>query len=117
MKAILFVATIFLAACAGTTPATIDPKVIEPSPHEGAATSEQSAADRRFAEEARGYKQVEKNGRMVYCRTERPLGSNLRTQNCYSEAELRARAESAEANRQRKKTAMCQANDPRCAGD
>ena len=115
MKILTTFAFIFLAACAGAPPKT-DPNIIEPPVEAGSADANQSAADRRFAEETRGYKQVERNGQTFYCRSERASGSNLRTMNCFSEAELRARVENAEMYRRRSKSSVCAPNDPRCGG-
>jgi len=119
MKIILCCATILLAACAGTPPASTNAEVIEPVPapaHEASEADAQSAADRRFAEETRGYKLVEKNGKNYYCRAERASGSNLKTNVCWSETELRQRVEAAEAYRRKYKPAICAPNDPRCGG-
>lgn len=117
MKAILFSATILLAACAGAPPPATNEKVIEPvAAHEPAKASTQTAADRRFAEETRGYKLVERNGQKYYCRSERASGSNIKGMNCFSETELRARVENAEAYRRRNKPSVCAPNDPRCGG-
>jgi hypothetical protein len=116
MKTLLSLVTILLVACAAKTPAP-DPKAIEPiAATEPADAVSQTAADRRFAEETRGYKVVERKGKKLYCRSERASGSNLRTTNCFSESELRARVESAEAYRRASKPSVCAPNDPRCGG-
>ena len=115
MKPLLGLATILLVACAAKPPAS-------DTPAEPAATihvtdeSAQTAADRRFAEETRGYKLVERNGQKYYCRSERASGSNIKSMNCFSENELRARVENAEAYRRRSKPSVCAPADPRCGG-
>jgi hypothetical protein len=116
MKILTTFAFILLAGCAGAPPKT-DPKTIEAPATVAADADLQTAADRRFAEEARGYKQVERNGEKYYCRSERASGSNIRTMNCFTEAELRARLEDAEMYRRRGKASVCAPNDPRCGGD
>jgi len=116
MKALLSLATILLVACAAKPPA-LDTEVIEPDPTTEPDENAQTAADRRFAEEARGYRLVERNGQKFYCRAERASGSNLRTMNCFSENELRVRLENAEAYRRRSKAAVCGSGDSRCGGD
>lgn len=117
MKLVLSFAAILLVACAGAPPAATNPQTIEsvaaPEPVDASA---QTAADRRFAEETRGYKLVERNGQKYYCRSERASGSNIKGMNCFSETELRARVENAEAYRRRNKPSVCAPNDPRCGG-
>ena len=116
MKALLSLATILLVSCAAKPPAP-DTKAIEPAAiTEVTDASAQTAADRRFAEEARGYRLVERNGQKYYCRAERASGSNIRAMNCFSENELRARLENAEAYRRRSKPSVCAPGDPRCGG-
>jgi hypothetical protein len=115
MKALLGLATILLVACAAKPPAA-DSKTIEPVAATEAADANQTAADRRFAEETRGYKVVEKNGQNYYCRPERASGSNIKAMNCFSENELRARVESAEQYRRRNRPSVCAPTDARCGG-
>ncbi len=115
MKTVLTFAILLLAACASTPPKTESPPVA-PATSAEAAADNQTAADRRFAEEARSYKVVERNGEKYYCRTERASGSNIKALNCFSETELRARVENAEAYRRRNKPSVCAPNDPRCGG-
>ena len=116
MKALLGLATILLVACAAKPPIP-DTKTVEPAATgQVADESAQSAADRRFAEETRGYRLVERDGKKYYCRAERASGSNLRTMNCISENELRTRVENAEAYRRSSKPSLCSPNDPRCGG-
>jgi hypothetical protein len=117
MRTILLSASIFLVACAGSPPSATNPQVIErAATQEPADADDQSAADRRFSEETRGYKLVEKNGQKYYCRSERSSGSNIKALNCFSESELRARVEQAEIYRRRSKPSVCAPNDPRCGG-
>jgi hypothetical protein len=116
MKALLSLATILLVACAAKSPAP-DTKAVKPAvTTEATDANPQTAADRRFAEETRGYKLVERNGQKFYCRAERASGSNIRTMNCFSENELRVRLENAEAYRRRSKAAVCAPGDSRCGG-
>jgi len=117
MKILTTFALILLAACASAPPKT-DPKTIEPAvTTETEHAESQTAADRRFAEETRGYKQMERNGQTYYCRSERASGSNLRTLNCFTETELRTRIENAEMYRRRGKASVCAPADPRCGGE
>jgi len=111
MKALLSLATMLLVACAAK-PTALDPQVIEPDPTTEADENAQTASDRRFAEETRGYRLVERKGQKYYCRAERASGSNIKTMNCFTENELRVRLESAEAYRRRSKASCA----PGCAG-
>jgi type IV pilus biogenesis protein CpaD/CtpE len=102
MKTILALATLFLVACAGAPSSATNPQVIEPvANQEPTESSAETAADRRFAEETRGYKLVERKGQKYYCRSERSSGSNIKAMSCFSENELRARVEQAEMYRRR----------------
>ena len=111
MKALLSLATILLVACAAKPPAA-EPKPIEPAATTETDGNAQTASDRRFAEETRGYRRVERNGQKYYCRAERASGSNLKTMNCFTENELRVRLENAEAYRRRSKASCA----PGCGG-
>jgi len=111
MKALLSLATILLVACAAKPP-SLDPEVIEPDPTSEANENAQTAADRRFAEETRGYRLVARKGQKYYCRAERASDSHLKTMNCFTENELRVRLENAEALRRRSKSSCA----PGCSG-
>jgi hypothetical protein len=111
MKALLSLATILLVACAAKPPA-LDTQVIEPAASTETDEDAQTAADRRFAEETRGYRLVERKGQKYYCRAERASGSNIKAMNCFTENELRVRLENAEALRRRSKSSCA----PGCSG-
>lgn len=119
MKTFLPLALVLLAGCAGTPPAPPAAPATPTAPaatQESAAADNQTAADRRFADETRSYKLVERNGQKYYCRAERPSGSNLRTNVCWTESELRQRVDAAEAYRRKYKASVCENQDPRCGG-
>jgi hypothetical protein len=83
-------ALLFLQACA-TSPQSSAPPVtrqqVAATPDDGSTT------DAEFAEAARGYTRVSRDGKTLYCRRERPSGSNISTSVCVTEAELRERIE------------------------
>jgi hypothetical protein len=110
MKIVIFSAVMLLAACAG------EPRAPSHAPAESADASSQSAADKRFAEETRGYKVTERDGKKYYCRSERASGSNITATSCITERELRARVEDAEAYRRKSRPSVCAPNDARCGG-
>jgi outer membrane biogenesis lipoprotein LolB len=84
-------ASLLLQACA-TAPS-------EPAAKPAPAREEPSKQDLNenldpvVAEAAKGYERLMKNGVLMFCKRERPVGSNLFTTTCLTEAQLRERAE------------------------
>lgn len=60
-----------------------------------------SAMERKFQEAARSYKTVERDGKTMYCKREKVIGSTIPTMQCYTEAQLRNTVESNEELKQR----------------
>lgn len=94
---VLSLALMPLAGCASKPTQPTQPM---PPPYAGDPDSA-LAQDRRFQEIARGYKAVRKEGRTVYCRSEKEIGSTISTTHCYTESQLRSTAEANEATRRR----------------
>jgi hypothetical protein len=93
---ITLVACVLLAGCASS------PSTPEPAPGSAPPPGEDvNLADRKFAEAARSYQVVDRNGRTMYCRSERPTGSKLNDYVCITEGELRQRIEDEERIRRR----------------
>jgi uncharacterized lipoprotein len=99
-----------LAACASPPEA--------PAPNEAgqsaalpAAQTEAEAGqqlEKKFQEAAKGYKVVQRDGRTLYCKREKVLGSTIPTMQCLSEAQLRLQVESMEELRGRmRSSAKC----------
>jgi hypothetical protein len=94
-----------LAACAsapaeGPSPAAAPPAQSAPV----AAASEAEAAtqlEKKFQEAARSYKVVEKNGKTMYCKKEKVIGSTIPTLQCLSESQLRLQVEQMDQMRDR----------------
>lgn len=103
---ILAAAATLLAACA-TEPAKAPPESsVAPSPQIEAVTSQR--LEKKFQEAARGYRVVQKDGRTMYCKRERVLGSTIPTLQCLSEAQLRLQVENMEELRGRmRSSAKC----------
>jgi hypothetical protein len=97
---IALVACVLLAGCASAPPPPA-PQPSAPPSSTADAQDEANLAERRFAEAARSYQVVERNGRPFYCRNERPTGSKLNEYVCISESELRQRIEDEERLRRR----------------
>lgn len=87
----LGLASMLVGGCAGTPP-TPDTPVSS-----GAAAGGQREAsgdpDAALAEAARGYERVNKKGKLYFCRRERPVGSQMYTTVCLTEAQIRQQAE------------------------
>jgi hypothetical protein len=69
-----------------------------------AAKTEKDTADaleKKFQEAARSYKVVERDGKTLYCKREKVMGSTIPTLQCLTEAQLRNQVESMEDARQR----------------
>jgi hypothetical protein len=91
------------AANAAAVPATPAPKVTT-APPEAAATAEADTAaglEKRFQEAARSYKVVQKDGKTMYCKRERVMGSTIPTLQCITEAQLRTQVENTDEIRQK----------------
>lgn len=97
-----------LAACA-SQPAVDAPKApvqaaAPASAAPNAAASETNTAtlmEKRFQEAARSYKTVQKDGKTMYCKREKNIGSTIPTMNCITEAQLRNQVENMEEYRER----------------
>jgi hypothetical protein len=98
-----------LAACV-SQPAT--PPVAQPaSPAPTAAAAQNPAAktekdtaaalEKKFQDAAKGYKVVERDGKTLYCKREKVMGSTIPTMQCMTEAQLRNQVEAMEDARAR----------------
>jgi hypothetical protein len=102
---LLAAAGIFLGACASqpADPSTTTANVAATAaPEESAAgIQSDSALDKKFQEAARGYKVVVRDGRTLYCKREKVLGSTIPSMQCLSESQLRLQVENMEDLRER----------------
>jgi hypothetical protein len=104
-----------LAACAASpvtdsAPAKTSTQSVAPanSPAPEAAVAEAdtaSAMEKRFQEAARSYKTVQKDGKTLYCKRERVIGTTIATMNCITESQLRNQVENMEEYRSRARNA------------
>jgi len=70
-----------------------------PAPTTAAATTEADTAaglEKKFQEAAKGYKVVQKDGKNMYCKREKVIGSTIPTLQCMTEAQLRNQIENTE---------------------
>jgi len=94
---VLATAVVLLGACA-SQPAEPPP----PPP------SSPQQLEKKFQEAAKGYKVVQRDGKTLYCRREKVLGSTIPTMQCLSEAQLRLEVENMEELRGRmRSSAKC----------
>jgi hypothetical protein len=64
--------------------------------------------EKKFQEAAKGYKVVERDGRTLYCKREKLLGSTIPTLQCMTEPQLRLQVENMEELRGRmRNSAKC----------
>jgi hypothetical protein len=109
-----------LAGCASAPASTATPApAAKPAPAPGAASAEATSAaglEKRFQDAARSYHVVQKDGKTMYCKREKPMGSTIPKLQCITEAQLRTEVENADEYRQRarNKPGGCTANG--CAG-
>jgi hypothetical protein len=107
MNSVLLAAAVSLvAACASSptnapapsaTPAPVAAPASEAKPEADAAT----LAEKRFQEAARSYRKVEKDGKTMYCKKEKPMGSTVPRTQCIAESQLRLEVEQMDELRDR----------------
>jgi len=106
---------LLLTACASqpSTPATPAPTPATAPATTEAVTSANAgktetdtaaALEKKFREAAKGYKVVQKNGKTLYCKREKVIGSTIPTMQCLSEAQLRLQVEQMDDLRERMRT-------------
>ena len=93
----LLAATALLGGCASPLPA---------SPTADVQPDGETAGllEKKFQEAARSYKLVEKDGRRLYCKREKVIGSTIPTTQCLTEAQLRLQVENMDELRDRVRT-------------
>jgi Skp family chaperone for outer membrane proteins len=98
-----------LAACASApaespaAPAAAPAAASQAAAPVGAPSEAEAATqlEKKFQEAARSYKVVEKNGKTMYCKKEKVIGSTIPTMQCLSEAQLRLQVEQMDQMRDR----------------
>jgi hypothetical protein len=94
-----------LTACASQPqPAPAQPVATPATAAPSSAAAEKdtaSALEKRFRDAARSYKTVQKDGKTLYCKREKRIGTTIPTMNCLTESELRTQVEMTEEYRNR----------------
>ena len=108
---ILAVPATLFAGCASqpagkpSVEAPVSAEIQTPAP---ADTESANLLEKKFQEAAKGYKVVEKDGRTLYCKREKVIGSTIPTLQCMTEAQLRLQVENMEDLRGRmRNSAKC----------
>jgi hypothetical protein len=101
----LSVCAALLAACASQPAAAPAPTpAAQATPAPNSAVTEKdtaSAMEKRFQDAARSYKVVQKDGKTLYCKREKQIGTTIPTMNCMTESQLRNQVETMEEYRNR----------------
>jgi outer membrane biogenesis lipoprotein LolB len=111
---VLIAAAILVACTSAQTPENAAP---EAKPVWTAATEADTAAvlDQKFRDAAKGYVQLKKDGVLMFCKKQREIGSNIRTLQCITEAQLRNQVETMDDYRQRRRDAAKCTHGPGCS--
>ena len=75
-----------------------------PAPASAASASEADTAnamEKKFQDAARSYKTVQRDGKTMYCKREKVIGSTIPTMQCYTESQLRNHLEATEEIKKR----------------
>jgi hypothetical protein len=94
-----------LSGCASEPAASSAPaaQTAAPGPAAAATAEADTAAglEKKFQDAARSYKVVQKDGKTLYCKREKVMGSTIPTLQCITEAQLRIQVENTDELRQR----------------
>lgn len=71
--------------------------------------------EKKFQEAAKGYKVVQKEGKTMYCKKEKVIGSTIPTLQCMTEAQLRLQVEQMDDLRQRMRSGSRCTLGPGCS--
>ena len=87
------------------------------SPAEEARTEADaaSALEKKFQEAAKGYKVVQKDGKTMYCKREKVIGSTIPTLQCITESQLRNQVETMDELRGRMRNSSRCTLGPGCS--
>lgn len=92
----LAAAALVLQACAGTPKGSAAP----PQKQDMSKSELNEQLDPAVAEAAKGYERVMKNGELLFCKREQPVGSKMWTTHCYTEVQLKEQVENAKKFRE-----------------
>ena len=109
-----------LAACA-STPADAPPVAAAPAPAATLSAEAKpeadaaSASEKKFQEAAKSYRMVQKDGKTMYCKKEKPINSTIPRMQCISESQLRLEVEQMDELRDRMRNSSRCTRGPGCS--
>jgi hypothetical protein len=116
----------FMVGCASEPAAPKSPAASAPVAPAAAAVSPAAEArpeadaavqlEKKFQEAAKGYKVVQKDGKTMYCKKEKVIGSTIPTLQCITEAQLRLQVEQMDDLRERMRSGSRCTLGPGCSG-
>lgn len=91
------------SAAPSAAPAAAPAKASASATTETKATETDTATvmEKKFQEAARSYKTVQRDGKTMYCKKEKVIGSTIPTMQCYTETQLRNQIEATEELKKR----------------
>ena len=115
----------FMVGCASEPAAPKSPAASAPVAPAAAAVSPAAEArpeadaavqlEKKFQEAAKGYKVVQKDGKTMYCKKEKVIGSTIPTLQCITEAQLRLQVEQMDDLRDRMRNSSHCTLGPGCS--
>jgi len=116
----------FMVGCASEPAVPKSPAASAPVAPAAAAVSPAAEArpeadaavqlEKKFQEAAKGYKVVQKDGKTMYCKKEKVIGSTIPTLQCITEAQLRLQVEQMDDLRERMRSGSRCTLGPGCSG-
>jgi hypothetical protein len=130
MNTVLLAAAFSLmAACASSPADGPAPSAAPAAPAPAAAAAAPTAAaeaeleadaatlaEKKFQEAARAYRKVEKDGKTMYCKKEKPINSTIPRLQCVTESQLRLEVEQMDELRDRMRNSGRCTRGPGCSG-
>jgi hypothetical protein len=119
MGTVLLAAGISLVAACASSPADVPAPAPAPVAAAAEAIPEADAAtlaEKRFQEAAKSYRKVDKDGKTMYCKKEKPINSTIPRMQCVTESQLRLEVEQMEETRDRMRNSGRCTRGPGCSG-
>ena len=102
-------------AAPATSAAPVAAAAAAASPEAKPEADAASLAEKKFQEAARSYRMVQKDGKTMYCKKEKPINSTIPRMQCISESELRLQVEQMDELRDRMRNSSRCVRGPGCS--